>query len=142
MFLSQSINTTASSLEDRSNIITFYLLGHQIHPVHLLYASESLARTAEHNLRGSRMTRIYTPNVLENLQPFTSRGTNIYTTARRLEILEMVELKQEVSVSRVTFSRPTFHTDSFYFLPLSFFLCSRPRISLLPSRLCRVDSPS
>jgi len=39
----------------------------------------------------------------------------------------MVELKQEVSVSRVTFSRPTFHTDSFYFLPLSFFL------SLLPT---------
>lgn len=60
------------------------------------------------------------------------RGTNIYTASRRLEILEMVELKQEVSVSRVTFSRPRFHTDSFYFLPLSFFLCSRPRFSATP----------
>lgn len=60
------------------------------------------------------------------------RGTNIYTAPRRLEILEMAELKQEVSVSRVTFSRPTFHTDSFYFLPLSFFLCSRPRLSATP----------
>lgn len=47
----------------------------------------------------------------------------------------MVELKQEVSVSRVTFSRPTFHTDSFYFLALSFFLCSRPCLPLLPPRL-------
>lgn len=29
------------------------------------------------------MTLEYTPSVPENLQPFTSPGTNIYTTARR-----------------------------------------------------------
>lgn len=62
--------------------------------------------------------RIYTASVLENLQPFTSRGTNIYTVPRRLEILEMAELKQEVSVSRVTFSRPTHHDGLLLFPPL------------------------
>lgn len=67
--------------------------------------------------RPLRMTRIYTECVLENLQPFTSRGTNIYTTARRLEILEIAELKQEVSVSRVTFSRPAFHTQISFISP-------------------------
>lgn len=144
----QSINASVSSLEDY--VITSYISPaiKSTYRVHLLYASESRAYMQQGTISAASVWR-------SNIHRVSSR---IYNRSPHEGLISIQQLdgdlgnggteKQEVSVSRVTFSRSARSRFLLsYFFSLSSLLYALEcaplaLLSLLSSSACEVDSPS